>query len=155
MADLIIEMQEGDAEEAAGALIPVNEGNVPYRAKIETCELVSVANGNNKGKPMYKLRVRLLDGPGKGRAMFGNACLWYEARFTIVQIMAALDFPIEKKLKVPSADKLINKELGVIVKHGLNQYDEQRHEISRFTKLGGASAASNGADTKKGQRVSF
>lgn len=158
MADIIIDMEEGEVAEANGELIPTNDASSPYKAKIEQCELTPVKNGDNKGKPMYSLRFRLLDGPGKGRVMFANACLWYEARFTLIQIMKATGHEITQKLKVPKAQELVGKEVGIIVKHGTNQFDELRHEVARIVPLGGAAKSgggSGGSTAKAGQRVNF
>lgn len=127
-----------------------------YDVTVDNVEEAESKSEKNSGKPMYVVDFKSLDESfvGKQRTY---ACLWYEARFTIVDLMKATGFKVVAgELEIPDADDFIGKELSI--KLAVEDYktkegeDAKRNAIKGFRALGGATKApAKGKTAAKGK----
>lgn len=139
------------AEDVAGrSFEPVAEGW--YDVTIDNVEEKDSQSAKNAGKPMYVVDFKSLDERFTG-SQRTYACLWYEARFTIVDLSKAVGFPVtEGEFTVRDADEFIGKELQI--KLAIEDYTNKdgeaakRNTIKGFKALGGSKPAAKKAPAK-------
>lgn len=92
MPRIIPSQAEGDVAEANGELIPEDDY---WDVQIESVVEKQSTSRANPGRPMYQVRLRILDeGPAKGRVITTTVCLWYEARFSLIQMNKSVGYEV-------------------------------------------------------------
>lgn len=100
-----------------------------YDVTIDNVEEAESKSEKNTGKPMYIVDFKSLDEKFTGKQRT-YACLWYEARFTIVDLMKATGFKVVAgDLEIPPADDFIGKELSI--KLAIEDYTTKEGEKSK------------------------
>lgn len=120
-----------------------------YDVTIDNVEEAESKSEKNNGKPMYVVYFKSLDERFNGTQRT-HACLWYEARFTIIDLMKATGFKVEAgELSIPDADEFIGKELAIklTVEDYTNKDGEEakRNNVKSFRALGTAPKTAAGA----------
>lgn len=128
----------GDLAEARGDLVPEDDY---YDVLIEkVTETQSGPKSKSPGSPMYSIRLKIQDaGPAQGRVMTTSACLWYEARFTIIQLNKSIGMEIDDGTDFVYGDpfEYEGQTTAIRVKHG--EYDGRpTANVSRFLEQAGA-----------------
>lgn len=139
------------AEDAAGSTFSVAPAG-DYDVVIDNVEEAESKSAKNAGKPMYVVYFKSLDESFTGTQRT-YACLWYEARYTIIDLMKATGFKVEAgKLEVPDADEFIGKE--VTIKLDVETYtnkdgeEAERNSVKSIKAIGGKKATAKKAPAK-------
>ena len=147
-ARISFDLTESDAEGSAFAVAPAGE----YDVVIDNVEEAESKSPKNLGKPMYVVYFKSLDESFTGTQRT-YACLWYEARYTIVDLMKASGFKVEAgKLEIPDADDFIGKE--VTIKLAVETYtnkdgdEAERNAVKSIKAIGGKKAPAKKAAAK-------
>lgn len=151
MSNARISFSLTDEDAKGSSFEPAPAGD--YDVVVDNVEEAEVKKeGPNLGKPMYVVYFKSLDESFTGTQRT-YACLWYEARFTIVDLMKATGFKVEAgELNIPEADEFIGKE--VTIKLAVEDYktndgdDAQRNAVKSIKAIGGKKAATKKAPAK-------
>ena len=133
MQDFKIDFTEEDkATTGARGFEPMPSGF--YEADITDIEIVEVASGDNKGKPMFKVEYTLSDGNFANRKLWSNVMLfnvldkdgkpnnWFLAQFLkATGNSVALDAGT-----IPAIEDLQGKHVTLSVRKSVNKYKTQR-----------------------------
>jgi hypothetical protein len=104
---------------------PAAEGRHVLEA--QTSDMVIIQSGDNAGKPMLKIRFRVVGGPSDGKAVFAQFLPWGGGRFRFEQLIQAAGLA-----NVPNAspDMLTGKTVEAELKHR-EWNGEKRAEINK------------------------
>jgi len=156
MARITLDIGAEEPGIGGSALIPVGT----YDAIIDDVESTSPKQGDNMGKPMYRITFKLDGGEYNGRKANSSVCLWNGALISFFQLMTAIGKKVEPgKLDVPEPSELIGKKVAVKIKH--DEYNgEATYKVGRILprKGGGTGvtdAASAGTKRSGTKRVAF
>ena len=143
-------------DEGFGGSKPIEVGT--YDAVIDDVEQTTPANGDNAGKPMYKVKFKIdkTDKVAPGRVAFSNVCLWKGALISFYQLMEAIGEKIEPgKVEVPLPSELIGKKVRIRIEH--RPYNnEMRHSVKTIMPPTGVATAGGASGKSKGKtRVAF
>lgn len=119
---------------------PVPAGT--YNATVFNAELTEVKNGENAGKPQYKLQFRISDGQYENRRLFTYVPLYTGKAFWKTQaFFTALGYDMKDgEFKVPTPNELGGKAIAVKATVVPDQNGGQDNNVAGFTKAGGASS---------------
>lgn len=124
---------------SAGDLAPKSDyGLIPagtYSTTIFDIETLEVKNGENAGKPQFKLQLRISEGEYENRRLFTYVPLYTGKAFWKTQaFFEALGFDMKDgKFAVPATKDLMGKSIGAKVKivPGL---EGEENNVAGFTK---------------------
>lgn len=169
---IVVNVSKKESEAASFEDLPVGK----FQMVISDVELRESKSEKNKGKPMYAIEFTIAETGDEnhdkyaGRKAWTNACLWDGALYTIINIMKALDMPVDEgQLEIPAIDELVSQELIVRIGRtgeqkvtdpntGEIKTYEAKNEPKGFFKIGtteikvpkqgvGAGAASSGGQS--------
>ena len=143
MANLSFTIGSADLQQSTGSYTPVPAGT--YNANIYDIEVLEVKNGENAGKPQFKIQFRIADGQYENRRVFSYVPLYTGKTFWKTQsFFEALGYDMkEGKFTVPAPKDLMGKILGIKLKvvQGL---EGDENNVSGFVAL---KAAAGGLDS--------
>jgi hypothetical protein len=149
----VMPMQESALADAAGELIPEDEY---WDVRIEDVKEVESKSKDNAGKPMYQIRVRIMDdGPARNRSLVTSVCLWDGAHYSLVQLNKSIGLPTKLEqdgvsgLYIPDINELVGATTAIKVKHNL-YLGETRANVDRFLEQKGAKKPASRASGKVG-----
>ena len=163
MPRIIPAEDEGALAEARGELIPEDDY---WSVRIEKVTEKQSKSKLNPGKPMYEVRFRIEDeGAAKGRLITKTICLWYDARFSIIQLNKSLGMDVtavgdDGKEGFAYGDpwEYEGQVCAIRVKHENSEEYGKRAAIDRFLdqgKGGSTVIAANGGVKKPTGKVSL
>lgn len=138
MSNLTINLSASDVQ-SENDYAPVPAGT--YNATVFNAELTEVKNGENAGKPQYKLQFRISDGQFENRRLFTYVPLYTgKAFWKSKAFFSALGYDVsEGSFTVPTPNELAGKAIAVKATVVPGQTGEENN-VAGFTKAGGASS---------------
>ena len=140
MSELSLSFTEEDlASTGTYSVVPAGSYNaVVFEVKQET-----VTSGPNEGKPRFNVQFKLTDKGVENKRVFGLVALYKAGDYWKTQsFFKALGYDLTAgSFKVPSPQELGGKAIGVRVKIGKDQNDQDRNEVAGFD----AATAGSGA----------
>jgi hypothetical protein len=116
-----INLSDAEYETEGRTFEPIPAGR--YHVAIYEIKLERVSKGDNVGKPMWNIQLRILDGPQEKRVLFARVMLWGGAAYGLTQLLKATDlWTGDKEIQVPPADDLIGKDIDISVVRQLDKY---------------------------------
>ncbi len=140
MSNLTINLSATDVE-SSNDYSPVPAGT--YNTTVFNAELTEVRNGENAGKPQYKLQFRISDGQYENRRLFTYVPLYSgKAFWKSKAFFSALGYNVEAgTFTVPTPNELAGKAVAVKATVVPGQNGGEDNNVAGFTKAGGASSA--------------
>lgn len=139
MSNLTINLSATDVQSDSD-YAPIPAGT--YNATVFNTELVEVRNGENAGKPQYKLQFRISDGQFENRRLFTYVPLYTGKAFWKTKaFFSALGYNVEEgAFTVPTPNELAGKAIAVKATVVPGQTGEENN-VAGFTKAGAAPEA--------------
>ena len=134
MTNLIINIGASDlSEQNSYEAIPAGT----YNTTVFNVELTEVKNGENAGKPQYKVQLKVADGQYENRRLFTYVPLYTGKAFWKTQaFFEALGYDVKDgKFSVPTPNELAGKSVGAKVKIAQDMNGADENNVAGFTGL--------------------
>lgn len=134
MSGLSINITSADLQQNTGSYSAVPAGT--YAATIFNVELAQVKNGENAGKPQYKLQFRIAEGQYENRRLFTYVPLYTGKAFWKTQaFFGALGYDMKDgQFTVPTPNELAGKPIAVKVTIVKDQDGADDNNVAGFSK---------------------
>lgn len=133
MSNLSINISAGDLQ-STGNYEPLPDGS--YESTVYAVELTEVKNGENAGKPQYKLQFRVSEGQFENRRIFTYIPLYTGKAFWKTQaFFSALGYEMaDGKFVVPTPTDLSGKPVRINLSIVENNNGEKENNVKGFAK---------------------
>jgi hypothetical protein len=122
LGDLRVNFSQQEAEASFEELKPGR-----YLATIFSGEVAFSQSAKNKGKPYWKLRLKVQEGqPQAGASIFDNIMLFEGALYSLSGLMKALGYDISAgQVRVPQLEEIIGQPVGINVRIQPARHDKE------------------------------